>query len=283
MDERKGYILLSRKITSSDIFNKPPLYLKVWIYLLSHAQYNNYKGLKKGQLWVSIDKIREDCSYFKGYIKVTPTRDEVYPIIEWLRSAHEAQREADTKETMITTTKATRGLVINIENYAYYQDPKNYEDNNEGDDEKATKKTRKGNSPSTIKETNKEINKKNKNKYIVEKAIAYLNIQTNHQYKITDANSKHIIARLNDGYTLKQILQVIHNKVLEWEDDPVMKKFLRPETLFGSKFDTYLNFDKERSGYRTHAEMAEIINLDTMHLFSLTGPWDCDIEEGVSK
>jgi len=167
MDERKGYILLSRKITSSEIFNKPPLYLKVWVYLLSHAQYCDYKGLKKGQLWVSVDKIREDCSYFKGYVKVTPTRDEVFRIIEWLRSAHEAYNEGDTKATMIATTKATRGLVINIENYAYYQDPKNYESNDESDDEKATKHLRTPNMSNRIKETDKalkNINNKNTNK-----------------------------------------------------------------------------------------------------------------------
>ena len=36
---------------------------------------------------------------------------------------------------MITTTKATRGLIITILNYDYYQDPKNYESHNESHNE----------------------------------------------------------------------------------------------------------------------------------------------------
>ena len=143
VDDRKGYVLLSRKITSSEIFEKPPLYLKVWIYLLSCAQYKDYKGLKRGQLWVSIDTIREDLSWYIGYRKVTPTKDEIFNVIDWLRFCGESNDESDTKATMITTTKATRGLVVNIENYAYYQDFKNYESNDESNDEKVTKATMK--------------------------------------------------------------------------------------------------------------------------------------------
>lgn len=143
MEDHKGYILLSRKITGSEIFQKPPLYLKVWIYLLSRAQYKDYKGLKKGQLWVSIDTIREDLCWYIGYRKVTPTRDEIFNVIEWLRFCGESNDESETKAMMITTTRATRGLVINIENYAYYQDPKNYESNDVNNDEKVTKATTK--------------------------------------------------------------------------------------------------------------------------------------------
>jgi len=35
-----GYILLSRKLIESEIFKKPPLYIKVWNYLLLKAQHN---------------------------------------------------------------------------------------------------------------------------------------------------------------------------------------------------------------------------------------------------
>ena len=143
MDDRRGYILLSRKITTSDIFHKPPLYLKVWIYLLSYAQYKDYKGLKKGQLWVSIDKIREDLCWYIGYRKVMPTRDEIYNVIEWLRFCGESNDESDKKAMMITTTRATRGLLVNIENYAYYQDAKNYENNDDDNNEEVTKATTK--------------------------------------------------------------------------------------------------------------------------------------------
>lgn len=57
-----GYVLLPRKIIDSEIINKPPLYLKVWIYLLQIAQHTDYKQLKRGQVRTSIPEIIEACS-----------------------------------------------------------------------------------------------------------------------------------------------------------------------------------------------------------------------------
>ena len=121
-----GYILLSRKITESEIFKKPPLYLKVWVYLLSCAQHRQYKGLKKGQLYISIPEIQEACSHMVGYRKVTPTKAQIYNVLEWLRKRCEGYDESNDNTTMITTTKATHGLLVNIEKYGFYQNPKNY-------------------------------------------------------------------------------------------------------------------------------------------------------------
>lgn len=160
-----GYILLSRKITNSDIFKKPPLYAKVWVYLLAKAQHSDYKGLKRGQIFTSIEKIREDLSWYVGYRKVTPTKDEIYNIIRWLRFCDEGNDEHNNSTTMITTTKATHGLLISIENYSFYQDPKNYEDNDEGNDEKATKDMR---PPSPSNNINKNVTRKNKNEQLKE-------------------------------------------------------------------------------------------------------------------
>ena len=84
-----GYILESRRILDSDIWKKPPMYFKVWHYLLLHAQYAEYRGMKRGQLFTSINQIREDCSYHVGYRKVKPTKKEIWNIFEWLRNPHE--------------------------------------------------------------------------------------------------------------------------------------------------------------------------------------------------
>ena len=72
MENNKGFILLSRSLIESEIFSKPPLYLKVWIYLLTRAQHTDYKGLKRGQLYISIPEIQEACSHFEGFRKETP-------------------------------------------------------------------------------------------------------------------------------------------------------------------------------------------------------------------
>ncbi len=139
----EGYILLSRKILNSGIFNKPHLYIKVWIYLLTKAQYKDYKDLKRGQLWTSIPEIQEACSYTVGYRKETPSYKQVRDVIEWLRSesngAYEGSYDGQTKVTMIGTTKGTHGLLVTIHNYSVYQDSKNYEGQDEGQDERIAK------------------------------------------------------------------------------------------------------------------------------------------------
>ena len=46
---------------------------------------------------------------------------------------------------------------------------------------------------------------------------------------------------MSEGFTVEDFKTVIHKKAKQWMDDPKMIKFLRPETLFGSKFEGYLN------------------------------------------
>ena len=49
-----------------------------------------------------------------------------------------------------------------------------------------------------------------------------------------------IKARRNEGFTKEDFERVINFKCDEWNDDPKMGKFIRPETLFGNKFEGYL-------------------------------------------
>ncbi|PCF88627.1 conserved phage C-terminal domain-containing protein [Staphylococcus intermedius] len=71
--------------------------------------------------------------------------------------------------------------------------------------------------------------------------IDYLNKQTGKQYKPTTKKNQTVIrARTDEGFTLDDFKQVIDNKVSEWKGTD-MEKYLRPETLFGTKFEGYLN------------------------------------------
>lgn len=137
-----GYILLSRKLIESTIMKKPPLYSKVWIWLLLNAYYKPHNGIERGQLVTSIPKIREAMSYMVGYRKEIPSYKQIRAVIEWLRNPYEGEHEGQSKGTMIGTTKVTHGILIKISNYGLYQDPKNYEGHNEGYDEIPTKELR---------------------------------------------------------------------------------------------------------------------------------------------
>lgn len=70
--------------------------------------------------------------------------------------------------------------------------------------------------------------------------IDYLNEKAEKKFKVNDKTKAHINARVNDGYTLSDFRAVIEKKVAEWRGTE-MDKFLRPETLFGTKFESYLN------------------------------------------
>lgn len=84
------------------------------------------------------------------------------------------------------------------------------------------------------------INKKDNIPYI--DIIDYLNKLTGKNYKSTTKKTKDCIkARWNEGFTLDDFKRVIDIKSKAWGNDPRMEMYLRPETLFGTKFEGYLN------------------------------------------
>jgi uncharacterized phage protein (TIGR02220 family) len=56
-----------------------------------------------------------------------------------------------------------------------------------------------------------------------------------------ESTKKLIQARMSEGYSIEDFITVNQKKVNQWLDDPGMSKFLRPETLYGNKFEGYLN------------------------------------------
>lgn len=92
----------------------------------------------------------------------------------------------------------------------------------------------------TTTKTTTEINKK-KYSEVATKIIQYLNEKVGTKYKHFTKNTKTVIqARLNEGFELKDFTKVIDIKATEWLGTD-FEKYLRPSTLFGSKFEGYLN------------------------------------------
>ena len=72
--------------------------------------------------------------------------------------------------------------------------------------------------------------------------IEYLNQKSEkHFHDTAGSHKKAIKARWNEGYRLDQFKQVIDNKCQDWLNDEKMNQYLQPSTLFGQKFDQYLN------------------------------------------
>ena len=72
--------------------------------------------------------------------------------------------------------------------------------------------------------------------------VDYLNEKTGSKYRSsTQATQRLIKARFNEGFDLEDFKQVIDNKASDWFNDKKMAEYLRPQTLFGTKFESYLN------------------------------------------
>lgn len=80
----------------------------------------------------------------------------------------------------------------------------------------------------------------NKGSYIQE-IISYLNKKAGKSYRAKSKDTtKHIKARLEEGFTVDEFKTVIDKKCAEWLGTE-FEQYLRPATLFGTKFEGYLN------------------------------------------
>ncbi|HFI0041767.1 TPA: conserved phage C-terminal domain-containing protein [Streptococcus suis] len=92
---------------------------------------------------------------------------------------------------------------------------------------------------------------------IVSEVIVYLNQVAGTRFTAgSQATQKHINARLKEGYTLEDFKQVIDTKTSEWQGTE-FAKFLRPVTLFGTKFENYINQQPPRSRKNNATEVDE--------------------------
>lgn len=63
---------------------------------------------------------------------------------------------------------------------------------------------------------------------------------------MAEKNKKPILARLKEGFKVEDFKTVIEYKNNTWGKDEKMKEYLRPETLFGTKFESYLQAAKSQ-------------------------------------
>lgn len=105
----------------------------------------------------------------------------------------------------------------------------------------------------------------------VAEVVQALNEETGARYRPTSkATMRHILARLREGFTVDDCREVIRKKSEEWGGTD-MAKYLRPETLFGSKFEGYLNAPEDPKA-KADAEARK-------RLHEKYASWDGEIEE----
>lgn len=216
-----GYILLHRKIIKEWEWYSNINDTRVFIHCLLSANWEDgwFDGIKipRGSFVTSYKNLAKEVG-----ISVQQLRTS----LNHLKSTHNITNETNKQFSIIT-----------IKNYDKYQINQQ--------SEQQTINTRLTNEQQTINNNiinnNKEqLRTKNNNKYIVE-IIDHLNLRTGSHYKSTTPKTVTLInARLNENFSVEDFKTVIDKKCVEWMNTD-MQKYLRPETLFGTKFESYLN------------------------------------------
>ena len=110
---------------------------------------------------------------------------------------------------------------------------------------------------------NDELNNDIPNKEVIPyvEIVNYLNNAASTNYRPQTQRTKKLIkARWNEGFRLDDFKTVINKKTNDWLNDSEMNKYIRPETLFGSKFESYLNQKggvKENASTRQHTDISK--------------------------
>lgn len=93
--------------------------------------------------------------------------------------------------------------------------------------------------------------------------VDYLNKKAGTNYKSSSAKTKTLIkSRLKEDFSIDDFKKVIDIKSEEWLKSKDMEKYLRPETLFGGKFESYLN---------QKSNVKQVLAADRYDLKHLTG------------
>lgn len=122
-----GYYIVPRK--RPEIQGAPPVAREVYDYLNAQANYENRESsgrvISRGQCVRTYEDIQEGLVWYVGFRKMKYSKDQIENALKWLE-----------KHKLITKVKTTRGLIITIEKYDFYQTPGNYE--NRSEDHKKT-------------------------------------------------------------------------------------------------------------------------------------------------
>ncbi len=90
---------------------------------------------------------------------------------------------------------------------------------------------------------------------MTEAVIEKLNHTCGSRYKATSEKTRSLVrARMEDGFTLSDFETVIEKKAAEWTGTEY-EKYLRPETLFGTKFEGYLNQNQTQKNKNKFLEL----------------------------
>ena len=125
--------MTARKIFDSDLWQKPPSYLKTWVWIIGNANHSDSKDgkIKRGQLITSYDVIANALGHYYNRQRIIPTIKQLRTILKWLEDQDMIKvtpLKASDSGTLTNRgrhhgqTRAYIGLLIHVVNYDTYQD-----------------------------------------------------------------------------------------------------------------------------------------------------------------
>ena len=124
-------------------------------------------------------------------------------------------------------------------------------------------------------EITRKTNKKIVPDGIYKRIIDYLNSKADTKYKHTSKSTQSLIkARLNEGFTEEDFKRVIDKKLLHWSNTE-FSIYIRPTTLFSTKFESYLNqkeggSQNRKRSYKQSCTTSEEFKIPTTTMPELT-------------
>ena len=159
------------------------------------------------------------------------------------------------KDNMLLQEKTHRWTTLTIVNYSAYQDSMDNSMDMSMDNSMDNYTDKSMDTNKNVKNDKNVKNERNIYSPVIKEVIEYLNQVSGKNYKTDTTKSVSCIkARINEGFTLDDFKKVIDIKCGQWMQNEKMKAYIRPETLFGNKFEGYLNEggDDDRSGGTTN-------------------------------
>lgn len=220
----KGYIRLSRKFFDNEYWRQDRTYsqAEAWLDLIQSARFEadpQMKLLSNGRrITVKRGEIHSSLRYLSNRWKWSVGK--VKRFMDYHTKKGETEHRREQGETIIKLCK--------YDSYNPLKKPDGTQNGTPTEHRQVHPRYK----------TNKE--KKEKNNTIVE-IVDFLNRTIGAEYRTnTKATVDAIRARLNEGFELEDFKTVISKKAKQWMGTE-RQIYLRPQTLFSNKFESYLN------------------------------------------
>ena len=213
----QGWISIHRQLQSHWLWDDKPFSKgQAWIDLLMLANHADKKIMLGNEL-IEVQAGSFITSEYKLMERWGWSKTKVRSFLDMLQKDQMIVKKTDRKKTTII-----------IEKYGFFQDSE------------TTERPQKNYKKTTERPQKNPNNNENKNN-IYSLIVDYLNQKTGQKYKHSTKKTQTCIhARLAEGFTEEDFRTVIDKKCTEWIGTE-WEKYLRPETLFGTKFESYLN------------------------------------------